>query len=179
MKNENFALVGLSGVGKSRLISSIQDDIEFQTLSASNLIKAEKEVGTDHDDLKNHDIKDNQRLLIDGFKRAKANNNQDITVLDGHTIIETPNGLIEISSDVFKEIGIKHFIFLVEDPEIILERRAKDSSRKRSVASLAELVEYQRRALEITTKIALELRVPVTVITSDNVLTLERILSQD
>jgi len=177
MKNGNFALVGLSGVGKSRLISSIQNDMEFQALSASNLIKAEKEADTDHDDLKNHDIKDNQRLLIDGFNRAKTNNNQDITVLDGHTVIETPNGLIEISSNVFKEIDIKHFIFLVEDPEIILERRIKDSSRKRSVTSLTKLVEYQRRALEVTTEIALELRTPVTVITSDNVLTLRRILS--
>lgn len=176
MLSKNIALVGLSGVGKSTFIDSINTDIQLQILSASELIKTQKKINNSHDELRFHNINDNQLLLIEGFKQAK-DATQQITILDGHTVIETPNGLTEISSNVFREIEIQHFVFLIEEAGVILQRRTNDSSRKRSGATLTELDGFQRRALEVTTRIALELRVPVTIITPEKTSALNSVLS--
>jgi adenylate kinase len=176
MTSKIIAIVGLSGVGKSTIISKIPSYIRFQSLSASELIKAQKETYTNHDELRFHDINDNQRLLIDGFKRKKDSSLGAI-ILDGHTVIETPNGLVGLPASVFGAMGVNHIIFLIEKEELIFERRARDKSRNRSTVTQAELLEIQKHAVEITTKIALELRIPLTILTADNSSELHRILS--
>lgn len=176
MTNKIIALVGLSGVGKSTIISKIPSQIKFQSLSASKLIKDQKEAYTNHDELRFHNINDNQSLLIDGFKQVR-DSSLGTTILDGHTAIETPNGLVELPTSVFEAMSIGHFVFLIEKEELIFERRANDQFRKRSTATQAELFEIQKRALEITTRIALELRIPMTILTADNTSEFHRILS--
>lgn len=175
MLNNIIALVGLSGVGKSTLIRKVSNEVHLQVLSASQLIKNQKKSYTEHDELRFHDINDNQRLLVDGFKLA-IDRNKKITILDGHTVIETEHGLSEISADVFKDIGIQQFIFLAEEAHIILKRRSKDHTRKRSVVTLEVLDAYQMQAIGVTTRIALKLRVPVTILTSENTSTFKSIL---
>jgi adenylate kinase len=175
MSNITIALVGLSGVGKSTLIKKVCNDIPFQTLSASQLIKNQKETYTQHDELRFQDINDNQRLLVDGFKK-NIDPKQKLILLDGHTVIETANGLIDISANVFREIGINQFIFLAEEADSILQRRSKDKSRKRSIVTTEQINTYQTHTQIVTARISLELRVPLTIITSDDISTFKSIL---
>lgn len=176
MLNTTIALVGLSGVGKSTLIQKVCNEVQFQALSASQLIKNQKETYTKHDELRFHNIDDNQCLLIEGFKQA-LDHKQKLILLDGHTIIETASGLTEVSATVFKEIGINQFVFLAEEAKTIFQRRSKDNKRKRATVTIENLDDYQMRAIEVTTRIALELKIPVTLLTSENTSVFKSILN--
>jgi ABC-type dipeptide/oligopeptide/nickel transport system ATPase component len=99
MTKSVVALVGISGVGKSTLLRAAAETIQFQHLQASALIKAAKEKQTAEtvvtDDLRTADITDNQALLVQGFSDAR-DPSKTLIVLDGHTVIDTPNGLVTI-----------------------------------------------------------------------------------
>jgi len=63
-----IAVIGLSGVGKSALISCARKSFEFEHLQASSLISAERarrrEAPINHDALREANIDDNQTLLV-------------------------------------------------------------------------------------------------------------------
>lgn len=103
-KRRVVALVGLSGVGKSTLLEDARRRLVFEHLQASDLIKAERQERQGkpaaHDLLREGNIDDNQDLLISGFMRRAPE--EGLIVLDGHTIIDTPDGLVEISPSVFR-----------------------------------------------------------------------------
>lgn len=168
MKPSIVALVGLSGVGKSTLLSAIAARVTFQHLQASTLIKQAKEVlsktSVSTDQLRHADINDNQALLVEGFSRA-IDQNAELVVLDGHSIIDTPSGLVRIEPRVFGQIGVKYFVFLAAAPALICSRRAGDTTRKRPVRSEGELRQHQHQALLAAFDAAQELDVPMTVVT--------------
>jgi adenylate kinase len=64
-------IVGISGVGKTTLINHLNESVDFQHLSAGQIIKKqrESEIGKaqEHDRLREQNIDENQRLLIDGL----------------------------------------------------------------------------------------------------------------
>lgn len=100
------ALAGLSGVGKSTLLENAQRTLVFEHLQASELIKAERREcqrkPVAHDLLREGNIDDNQALLISGFMRRAPK--EGLIVLDGHTVIDTPDGLVEILPSVFRRL---------------------------------------------------------------------------
>lgn len=170
MKNRRIvAVVGISGVGKSTALARAQVSLTFTHLQASALIKAEHELRqqkfVDHDTLREANIDDNQTLLIDGFHRAVPDSG--LVVLDGHTIIDTPIGLVEVESSVFRQIGASRIIVLTEEPEKIWQRRPSDSQRMRPMRSIDELRRQQDCSLVAARRAALELRIPLVI--SDNV----------
>ena len=144
------ALVGISGVGKSTVLRAIAETLVFQHLQASALIKDARnalEAGAvGHDDLRQVDIGDNQALLVEGF-RAARDLAMGTVILDGHTVIDTPNGLVRIEPSVFGALGIQKFVLVVDGPDAIHRRRAGDTTRKRPVRSAAELDKHQNEAL--------------------------------
>jgi adenylate kinase/GNAT superfamily N-acetyltransferase/rRNA-processing protein FCF1 len=144
------ALVGVSGVGKSTVLRAVAETLVFQHLQASALIKDARnalEAGAvGHDDLRQVDIGDNQALLVEGF-RAARDLAMGTVILDGHTVIDTPNGLVRIEPSVFGALGIQKIVLVVDGPDAILRRRAADTTRKRPVRSAAELDKHQNEAL--------------------------------
>ncbi|WP_149541214.1 ATP-binding protein [Siccirubricoccus phaeus] len=143
------AVVGLSGVGKSTLLQKLNEGQIFRHFQASVLIREQKAAMNEmsaQDILRLGNIEDNQRLLVEGFKRA-TDNMTGLIVLDGHTIIDTPAGIVVIHPDVFRDMGVSRFVFVYEDPAVIALRRAGDSSRKRPLRTEDELREQQEMAL--------------------------------
>lgn len=69
------ALTGISGVGKSTLLTALSQRVDFVHLQAGALIKKarESELGQsiEHDQLRNIDLDQNQQLLINGFLAAQ------------------------------------------------------------------------------------------------------------
>jgi adenylate kinase len=167
-----LALVGLSGVGKSTLLRAVSEHIQFQHLQASALIKAAREalaaapVATD--DLRRADINDNQMLLIEGFKDARSPD-ASLVVLDGHTVVDTPSGLVKIAPEVFGALGISDFVFIAEDAEVIFQRRRADQTRNRPDRSPEELDEQQTQALLAAFQAARMLCVPLHVLSTTHV----------
>lgn len=160
------ALVGLSGVGKSTLLKDARRGLVFEHLQASDLIKAERQERRGkpvaHDLLREGNIDDNQALLISGFTRRAPD--KGLIVLDGHTIIDTSDGLVEISPSVFSAIDVSYFVVLVDDVEKIALRRLSDTRRTRPVRSQEELAKHQERSVLAAYRAALALSVPLFVV---------------
>lgn len=160
------AFVGLSGVGKSTLLAHARASVAFKHLQASALIKAERDrrqqAAIDHDALREANIDDNQALLIEGFRHAVPE--AELVVLDGHTVIDTPDGLVEIEPKVFRMLGVSRFVVLTEGPEESYRRRLADPERKRPARSVDELRQQQERSVLVAHRAALALRVPLVVL---------------
>ena len=165
------ALVGVSGVGKSRALAHARTSGEFEHLQASTLIRAERErrrqSAIGHDALREANIDDNQALLVEGFRHAAPE--AGLVILDGHTIIDTPDGLVEIEPNVFRMLEVSRFVVLTDGPEEIYRRRFADPERKRPVRSVDELREQQERSVIVAYRAALELGVPMVILISAGV----------
>lgn len=166
MRQSVIAFVGISGVGKSTLLNSLTECLEFQHLQASQLIKTSKEKLTNEqfetDELRTVDIQDNQTLLVEGFNNAR-DAQASLVVIDGHTLIDAPSGLVVISPTVFQGMGVTSFIFLSDNPNNIFERRKMDKSRNRPFRTPEQLEEQQEVALLSAFRASTSLKVPLLV----------------
>ena len=160
------ALAGLSGIGKSTLLKDARRGLVFEHLQASDLINTERHERqgkpVSHDLLREGDIDGNQALLISGFMRHAPKDG--LIVLDGHTVIDTPSGLVEISPSVFSAIEVSRFVIVIDDVEKIALRRLSDAQRTRPVRSHEELAEHQERSVLAAYRAALTLNVPLFIV---------------
>ena len=180
MTRPTLALVGLSGVGKSTVLRAVSEHIQFQHLQASTLIKASREalaaapIATD--DLRRANINDNQALLIEGFRIARSPDASSV-ILDGHTVVDTPSGLVKIAPEVFGALGISGFVFVAEDAEVIFQRRRADQTRNRPDRSPEELDEQQTQALLAAFQAARALRVPLHVLSTSHIAQIRHVIA--
>lgn len=179
MTQRVIALLGLSGVGKSTSLEKVGKRVSFLHLQASQLIQDElvsqTSVTRTSEELRNGPIIDNQTHLINAFRKETATYN-GLIVLDGHVIVDTVDGLVDIPADVFEELGVAHFIVLQELPHRIFKQRLRDATRTRPERTESELAEHQRLSILATTNIALELGCPVSLLTQQHEDELSRIL---
>jgi adenylate kinase len=167
MTNQVVAVLGISGVGKSTFLTKLSETLNFQHLQASELIQLGRrhvsECQTEVDNLRNLNIDENQEFLIYGFN-AMMDKSCPLVVLDGHSVIDTPNGFVNISPQVFRNLKISNVIYLIDDAIDIEVRRAFDGKRNRLRRSLEQLKKYQEISLLSASETCLDLDVPLTVI---------------
>lgn len=161
--SRRISVLGLSGVGKSTLIGRIQETIPLVHLQASGLIKAEQAYRAQNpgtsEALRTGAVIDNQALMIAAFQREAAATKLPI-IFDGHSVIDGSDGLIEIPSTVFRELGLDAICFLAADPYLIAERRRADVERKRPFRDVATLQDHQKIAEAAARRIATEVERP-------------------
>jgi adenylate kinase len=163
------ALLGISGVGKSTLLRELSNHVAFQHLQASSLIRDGRRAAAEArelslDALRHANINENQQFLIAGYARS-VDPRAGLVILDGHSVIDTPSGLVSIDPPVFAALGITWIIFLADTPSAIMRRRQGDVSRNRPARSSDDLDAHQDMALLNALKICLDLRVPLNVMT--------------
>ena len=159
---EIIALAGLSGSGKTTLIESVASRYSYIHLSASDLIKKQKEESgktATSEQLRKSDIDDNQLQFVKAFE-AQAGKSSDPILLDCHTLIDTPTGVQYVPISTFAAINITRMVFLSVEPGRLLERRLADTSRTRPQRSLIELSKQQESALLMATEISINLNIP-------------------
>jgi adenylate kinase len=163
-----IAIAGLSGVGKSTFLRAMAARVDFHHLIASDLIKAElarlDQGSSSSEELRLGAVVDNQQLLVKGFLQETAATTLPI-VLDGHVLIDGKGGLIPIPSDVFRQIGTKHLVFLQDEPSTIRLRRTLDQGRLRPSRTVEELGEQQDLAIKTAAKICRELSIDMLLLT--------------
>lgn len=160
-----IVIVGLSGVGKSHVISELKkDECLFIHFSAGSLInKRRKLIERDKlRTLKRNDVLQNQYLLIDQFNNElESIPAGSIILFDAHMIIDSDDSILEIPFDIFKKINPSTFILLYDDPAVILSRRKKDSSRVRPRRSIDEIDRQQNKSQKLVEEYASRLSVPL------------------
>lgn len=181
MTRHVVAFTGLSGVGKSTLITTLAASIPLEHLQASALIKEGRHAAGDttltHDQLRLGDIDENQQFLIRGF-RLKADRYTGLVILDGHTIIEGNNELTRIDARVFGAMGTGSMVFLADDAEAIAHRRRNDVARKRPVPSIDCLRLIQEEAVGHAATICRLLSIPLYKFHTDQLALIAQTLQQ-
>jgi adenylate kinase len=172
MRPTIVALTGLSGVGKSTLLAAITSRMRFQHLQASALIKRGREIvlgqAVEQDQLRYSDLDENQRLLAQGLE-ASLDPASQLVVLDSHTVIEWENGHFLVESGVFAVAGIAGMIFLRDEAQEIVKRRANDQSRVRPRKDAADIARVQADAVTQAELICRKVGKPLYIETPSNV----------
>lgn len=151
--------------------------MQIQHLQASDLIRLEtpSENHVDAEVLRHADLDMNQIKLISGFHKMRNPDARHI-VIDSHTVIDGPNGYSRIPAEVFKLLGVHLIVMLLDDPQVIAERRNRDTGRERPLRSAQQLTEYQDLALAHGAAISLDLRTPFVAIPMADMQTLRSFL---
>lgn len=173
-------VAGISGVGKTWLLERVGAAVPMQILSASTLIRdslarTDGQV-TSQDHLRALDIDNNQAALLEAFNRY-IDPGKTLIILDAHVVIDTPDGLVHIGSDVFREINPDFVIFIEDKPQNIHRNRERDASRVRPERSVDSLAKQQKIAITVAREIADNLSIPIHFIDGGDEEALARVLS--
>ncbi len=137
----HIGLFGLSGSGKTTLATMIATrNPELSITSASKLIREFGGVIA-YDKLTYVNVKSNQEILVLAYSRHKMENSN--TLIELHGIIETEEGIELIDQDIISKLKLDAVFFLKVAPDVIYERRRADSTKKRRIVSVEELMSLQ------------------------------------
>jgi len=155
-----IAIVGVSGVGKTTKIRQLRTEESFQHLTAGSLIlKAHSSFGDHREGLRLVDIARNQQLLVEGFNQARDRSAKCV-VVDGHVVIDTPDGIQLIDPSVFKLLNVTAIIHLEDKPEQIFKNRVNDSHRTRPSRTILELADQQSISIKCARRVCKIIGVP-------------------
>ncbi|ATF18234.1 AAA family ATPase [Phaeobacter gallaeciensis] len=152
----------------------------MQILSASTLIRdslvQKEEQLTPQDHLRARNIVENQAALIEAFNRY-VDPDTTLVILDAHVVIDTPDGLVHISSDVFREIAPDFVVFVKGEPRKIHRNRECDASRSRPERSVDHLEKQQEIAITAARDISDNLSIPIYFVNGGDEEALARVLT--
>lgn len=132
-------LGGVHGVGKTSMSDGISEKFDLKVISASAIIREEREQPSPDSRTAVSNIGGNQGLLIRGMQRL-ATDSPGNYLLDGHFALRTLAGKIEeIDACVFHSLGVKGLVCLVDDPDAIARRLAARDGEDHDVDAIAQL----------------------------------------
>ncbi len=139
-------MVGIPGVGKSTVVAKIVDILNEKNKSVSVLSfgtvmleEAKKKGLQDRDELRKLPMED-QKNLQKLAAQVIANKNDNLVIVDTHAFIKTPSGFYPgLPDHVLQIIKPSNFISVAARPEEIYNRRMKDETRNRDIASIDKI----------------------------------------
>lgn len=145
-ENKKVIMVGISGVGKTTLVSKIVELLRDRNKTVSvvsfGTIMFEKAKGIgvrDRDHLRQLPMRQQQELQMKAGV-AIAAMTEDVVIVDTHAFISTPAGFYPgLPEYVLKVIRPSHFISVTAKPEEIYNRRMSDPTRRRDLASISAI----------------------------------------
>lgn len=165
-------ILGLSGIGKSSLIRRAAEIRIALHLAASNLIKAglaRRAEQATSEELRKGAVLDNQQVLLEEFQLAVSSTDRQLVIFDGHNVIDTPTGPLEIPAGVLSQLRPDIIIFVEDDPAHIVARRAADTARTRPLRTPQELAAHQALAKSNAETLAANLGVPFYAVRSGDI----------
>lgn len=90
----------------------------------------------------NH-VVSNQEILVSSFWRSVRAQDHELILFDGHLIVDTDDQLLEIPLGIIGRLNLVLMVHVEENVAKIVERRSKDSDRKRPVRSETVLKVHQ------------------------------------
>lgn len=153
-------LGGVHGVGKTSMCTNVSKKFGLKVISASAIIRSEREYPSSDSRTAVSNVGGNQGLLVRGMQRL-VNDAPGRYLLDGHFALRTLSGTIEeIDTDVFKAIAVSGLICLFDDPAAIAQRLAARDGVVHDVIAISELQSAElRSAKSVSLILGLELKV--------------------
>ncbi len=175
-----IAIFGISGVGKTWLASRLAERRGMRHVQAGELLRLAKEDvegrATTAEELRTGAVLDNQALLLQAFRRVGASEQRHI-IFDGHSIVDTDAGLVEVPVAVIEGLNPCAIVFVKGEPREIAGRRSADSSRRRPLRSTEELAQHQALALTVCERYSAALGVPLIVVGSGDLDELDQVVT--
>ena len=146
VEHKKVVIVGIPGVGKTSLVTTI-----VAKLSEQNIVASIHSYGTlMFEEAKNFGVKDRdelRRLPVEKQKELQKNTakkisglTDDIVFIDTHAFISTTEGFYPgLPNQVIQIIQPTHFIAISARPEEIYNRRMKDETRNRDPISIEDI----------------------------------------
>lgn len=163
------AVFGLSGVGKSWLISRFARPGFALHVQASQLLRDEKAAITGQavssEALRTDAVLDNQSLLIRAFVRVLSSATVPV-LFDGHCVVDSGTSLVEIPTEVIEALLISGIVYIQDTAAAIVARRAGDMARTRPARSEAEIALHQNHAVATCTRYANQLQIGLHFVTA-------------
>lgn len=141
---------GIAGIGKTHLIARVLPQFPLAvTWRASAIIQEARDVA-DPDLLRRmsrDEIALSQGLLITGLERRRRESTSALIVLDGHSVVDSDDGLIDIAVETIRQLRVQVVVHLDDTVARIAARRASDNNRRRPARTIEQLSHYQSRSL--------------------------------
>jgi adenylate kinase len=148
------AVFGLSGVGKSWIISRYASIANVAHIQANQLMRDAKAAlvarEVTSEDLRRGPVLDNQSLLTDAFAKVLSTEARPV-IFDGHCLVDVGEQPIEIPVDVIRRLRPSGIVLVRAPAGEIVKRRERDTSRKRPVRTADALAAQQDRCVAICT----------------------------
>jgi Archaeal adenylate kinase len=84
--------------------------------------------------------------LIEGFAEFRAANQGYGVIFDGHTVIDSDSGIVDVPLDIIIGLNLSAFVYIRDASESIARRRAADTARQRPERTSEILALHQDRA---------------------------------
>ncbi len=139
-------MVGIPGVGKSTLVSTVVEKLSKKNHSVSvysfgtiMLEEAKKHGIADRDQLRKQPLENQQKYQKFAAQKL-AQITDDVVLIDTHAFISTPSGFYPgLPEHVIKILKPSFFMSVVAKPEEIYNRRMKDETRNRDKISIEKV----------------------------------------
>jgi adenylate kinase len=146
VENKKVVMVGIPGVGKTTLLSEIEEIIKDHHKSVSVLsfgtlmFDVAKENGlSDRDELRKLPVSEQQKLQKLAAEKI-AVHDEDVVIIDTHAFISSQEGYYPgLPEHVLKIIKPTNFVSVSAKPEEIYNRRMSDTTRNRDKITLANV----------------------------------------
>lgn len=153
-------LGGVHGVGKTAMCEDFAGKLGLIAVSASAVIRGERQQPSSDSRTVVKDVDGNQSLLIRGVRRLLSDA-PGCYLLDGHFALRTLAGNIEkVDANVFNEMGVKGLICLVDEPVAIAHRLTVRDGLVPDAVAISELQSYELHSAEAVSRaLGVELKV--------------------
>ena len=158
-------IAGVSGVGKSTIIQELSRDLnltwgDYGDLMLEVMGKKDKDEIQYLDWQRRRAVYDEVESLI-AERFSKQNSDGIIHILENHLTIIQDGAVISFPVGDYEKYNLVGLISIIATPRIILDRRLKDSTRKRSIDTLELIEEQQTANAEEAVKISRYLSIPL------------------
>lgn len=182
MNGKVIAVLGISGVGKTTMVSSfVESHPSVLSIRASELLNRERpEANPEFFRIAaSSDIHKNQDHITTAFDKFKRSAFGRHIIFDGHSLIDNGQGLVVIPIQIFRKIAPDIIIFIEENPEVIVSRRLADVSRTRPQRTVRELSEQQTLAKDTANEYGRVLSAPCHIVHSGDFEVFEYLLFKE
>ncbi len=137
-------IAGVAGVGKSTVLELVSKRSQYDVVNYGTLMfEMAKEINLieNRDQLRKLPV-DTQINLQK--KASAAIGKMDNVIIDTHMSIKSPDGYLPgLPEWVLRELRVSAFYLVEANPDLILERRIRDSSRTRDKDTRDDIMEHQ------------------------------------